>query len=284
MFRSTKAKVISLVVSGLLVLAVFGLGLVYLFWYDIFWFDSIGAGQIDYESVSVYAGRPAEAGYVIVDDPACNRETDFSQVQPFRLTQDSVWIASLPLSADDQDRYYCLRLSAGWRGWRGVDYISVGPIDTTPPALVVQASETDLILQMEWLSAAEMGLRRPNHQIVVQAARLQPDSDCDESARDSLNNRLPVRSLPLSPTEAEVEGASLSWAPPPPMSHPDNLDLSRHLLIEPGSASGYDSSTHLTLAAIPLADLSPESDYCFYVYDSRLSSRSGSYIVYPRAD
>ena len=263
------AKILALLLAGLLLISLMVIGLI--------WFlrnsssNLVSVGQADYESISVYTFKQAESGYVIVDDPACNWRTDFSQIQHFQLNQDSGWWASLPLSTDDQGRYFCLRLSARWQE---VDYIAVGPIDTTPPVLTIQETEDDLVLQMEWLSASEMGLRRHDNHVAVQAARLQAGAGCDKSAWDALSNKLPTYAQPEAP------GAPDTGPPQKPAPHPDHFDISQYLLAEPGLTSHYDSSTHLTLAAIPLAEISADTDHCFYVFDTRMRY-DGIYLSYP---
>ncbi len=98
------AKILALLLAGLLLISFIVIGLI--------WFlrnsssNLVSAGQVNYESISIYTARYMEAGYVIIDNPACNRRTDFSQIQHFQLTRDSGWWASLPLSTDDQGRYF----------------------------------------------------------------------------------------------------------------------------------------------------------------------------------
>ena len=267
-------KILLLSLAGLLLagLLIMFAAVSFIWAWDNFRSGLISAGQSGYESISIYTTKEVEAGYVVVDDPACNRETDFSQIQHFQLSQDSGWGASLPLSADDQGRYFCLRLEDRWRG---VDYIAVGPIDTTPPVVTMREVEGELVLQMEWLSASEMGLRRHDNHVAVQAARLQASSACDRSAWAALNNRLPRRLSPASPPGSSDLAPLQELGP-----HPDHFDISRHLSLEPGSTSQYDSSTQLTLAAIPLAEIPAETDHCFYVFDTRLGN--GIYLIYPQ--
>ncbi len=87
-------------------------------------------------------------------------------------------------------------------------------------------------------------------------------------------NRLPVYMMAQPPGSPDIA------LPQEPAPHPDHFDISRHLLTEPGLSSHYDSSTHLTLAAIPLAEISADTDHCFYVFDTRMRP-NGIYLNYP---
>lgn len=280
MFNFQRSKPAALVTLGL-VLA--GLGFVYylaLAWAaGMFYPDSIRAHQSDYQTIELYSQRQAGGVYVVSDSPVCGRQAvDFGRGQRFGFGTDSLWVAWVRLAASDQDRYYCFKLTTGLFPFRRIHYLVVGPVDTTPPALSVRTVGVDLVVEIDWLSGVEMNLRRPNNQAVVQAARLQPGLDCGRPARPALTNQPPA-SRPLP--EIDFSGPAPALASQPP--HPDHFDSTPYLLTGPGSASGYDSPASLVLAVIPLADLAPESDYCFYVYDGRLARDSGSYIVYSPA-